>query len=69
MVPLYKGKGDQADMHSYRSIAITPPFSKLFMSVMNRRLTTFAEQQQLHAPIQAGFRRHHTTLEQAMLVQ
>lgn len=30
-------------MNSYRSIAITPPFTKVFMAVMNRRLTDYAE--------------------------
>ena len=50
-------------MNNYRSIAITPPFTKVFMSVMNRRLTMFAEENELHAPTQAGFRRHHTTTE------
>ncbi len=44
VVPLYKGKGDKTDMNNYRSIAITPPFTKVFMSVMNRRLTQYAEE-------------------------
>ncbi len=35
VVPLYKGQGDTTDMNNYRSIAVTPPFTKLFMSVMN----------------------------------
>ena len=69
VVPLYKGKGARADMNSYRSIAITPPFTKLFMSVMNQRLTRVAEQDGLHAPTQAGFRAHHTTTEQALILQ
>ena len=43
VVPLYKGRGDPGDMNSYRSIAITPPFTKVFMAVMNRRLTDHAE--------------------------
>lgn len=68
VVPLYKGKGDPADMNNFRSIAITPPFTKVFMSVINRRLTTFAEDHQLHAPVQAGFRAHHTTTEQALII-
>ena len=65
---MYKGKGDRDDMNNYRSIAITPPFTKVFMSVMNRRLTQFAEEHKLHAPTQAGFRRHYTTSEQALIV-
>ena len=63
VVPLYKGKGDVADMNNYRSIAITPPFTKVFMAVMNHRLTEHAEKKGLHAPTQAGFRKHHTTTE------
>lgn len=35
VVPLYKGKGDQLDFNNYRSIAVTPPFTKLLMSVIN----------------------------------
>ena len=68
VVPLYKGSGDENDMNNYRSIAITPPFTKLFMSVMNRRLTEYAEAKDLHAPTQAGFRAKHATTEQALIV-
>jgi hypothetical protein len=39
VVPLYKGDGPTSDPANYRSIAITPPFAKMFMAVMNRRLT------------------------------
>ena len=63
VTPIYKGAGDPADMNNYRSIAVTPPFTKLFMSIMNQRLTMIAEEEEMHAPQQAGFRRHHTTLE------
>lgn len=37
--PLYKGKGEKNDFNNYRSIAVTPPFTKLLMAVMNTRLT------------------------------
>lgn len=67
-MPLYKGKGDVSDLNNYRSIAITPPFTKAFMAVMTKRLDTLAEAEGMHAPTQAGFRKHHTTTEQAMLV-
>lgn len=55
-------------MDNYRSIAVTPPFTKIFMSIMNQRLTTVAKDNNLHAPTQAGFRRHHTTIEQALIL-
>ena len=61
--PLFKGKGDATLPENYRSIAVAPPLSKLFMSVINRRLTTTADELHLHAPTQAGFRAHHSTIE------
>ena len=42
VTPLYKGKGDATSPENYRSIAVAPPLSKLFMAVMNRRLTEVA---------------------------
>jgi hypothetical protein len=68
VVPLYKGQGDKQDPNNYRSIAVVPPFAKLFMSCMNQRLTRLAEKEKLHAPTQAGFRKKHTTTEQALIV-
>ena len=69
MVPLYKGTGPATDPDNYRSIAITPPFAKLFMAVVNKRLTAEANARELHAPTQAGFRAHHSTIEQALILQ
>jgi hypothetical protein len=68
VIPLYKGKGDASKPDNYRSIAITPPLAKVFMSVMNNRLTEAATAMDLHAPTQAGFRRHHSTTEQAFIL-
>jgi hypothetical protein len=36
---------------------------------MNTRLTAEANTRNLHAPTQAGFRRHHSTVEQAFILQ
>lgn len=44
VVPLYKNKGNKADPSNYRSLAITPPFAKLFMAVINQRLTKHAKE-------------------------
>jgi Reverse transcriptase (RNA-dependent DNA polymerase) len=66
---LYKGKGNAADPENYRSIAIPPPFAKVLMATINARLTTTADILNLHAPTQAGFRAHHTTMEQALILQ
>ena len=50
VIPLYKGKGDATLPKNYRSIAVTPPLAKLFMAVMNRRITDHAQVENLHAP-------------------
>ena len=50
VVPLYKGKGPRNEPENYRSIAITPPFTNLFMAVVNKRLTIKATELKLHAP-------------------
>jgi hypothetical protein len=50
IVPIYKNKGSTTDPGNYRSLAITPPFAKLFMAVMNSRLTNKARELNLHAP-------------------
>jgi hypothetical protein len=68
VIPLYKGKGDAKHPENYRSIAIPPPFAKVFMATINARLTTTATTLDLHAPTQAGFRAHHTTIEQALIL-
>jgi hypothetical protein len=67
-VPLYKGEGDMNDCNNYRSIAVAPPFAKLLMSIINKRLTDTADELQLQAPTQAGFRKKYTTVEQALIV-
>jgi hypothetical protein len=63
VVPLYKNKGRPDDPNNYRSIAIIPPFAKLFMAVLNNRLTDTAKALDIHAPTQAGFRAHYSTVE------
>jgi hypothetical protein len=50
VTPLYKGKGDVTRPENYRSIAVAPPLAKLFMAVMNRRLTDHGKAKNLHAP-------------------
>ena len=35
VVPLFKGDGATDDCDNYRSIAVSPPFTKLLMSILN----------------------------------
>jgi hypothetical protein len=50
IVPIFKHKGSTSDPKNYRSIAINPPFAKIFMTIINRRLTRIAREANLHAP-------------------
>ena len=50
VIPLYKGEGAITDCNNYRSIAVSPPFAKLLMSIVNQRLTNIADENQLLAP-------------------
>jgi hypothetical protein len=68
IVPIFKQKGNITDLSNYRSIAINPPFAKIFMTVINNRLTRIAKEAELHAPTQAGFREFHGTMEQALII-
>ena len=47
---MYKGRGSTTDPANYRSIAITPPFAKMYMAVINKRLTAKATELNIHAP-------------------
>ena len=62
IVPLYKNKGRTDDPSNYQSIAIIPPFAKLYMAVLNNRLTKIGQELDIYAPNQAGFCAHYNTI-------
>ena len=65
---LFKGKGTRDNPSNYRSICIQDPFAKLFSSILAKRLSTFAEQNNLLPLYQFGFRsKRSTTAAAAML--
>ena len=62
---VYKGKRrDPLNMNSYRPITVVPVLAKLFATVMEQRMTRWAESLNLRAPPQAGFRRGHSSAGQ-----
>ena len=55
---VYKGKKkDPLDVNSYRPITVVPVLAKLFATVMDQRMTQWAEGCNLRARPQAGFRK------------
>ena len=63
IIPLYKNKGDRKDADNYRGITILSCFSKLFTSIINQRLTKFADEFDIIGPEQAGFREGFSTID------
>ena len=54
--PVYKNKGDSKDPSTYRPISLLSCISKVFTSILNNRLNSFADEVNLISPSQAGFR-------------
>ena len=59
LVALYKQKGSELDCNNYRGLAVMQPLNKLIMALLNVRLAKFAEENELRAPVQAGFRSNY----------
>ena len=59
--PIYKNKGDPSDPNNYRPITLLSCLGKLFTAVLNERLNTFLEDNDLLNENQAAFRKHYST--------
>jgi hypothetical protein len=62
IVPLFK-KGDVNSPENYRGISLLNVVSKVFTSILNRRLYTWAESEHKICEEQAGFRRQYSTID------
>ena len=67
--PIYKNKGDPKQPENYRPITLVSCFGKLFTSVINSRLTKYAESHDLITSSQAGFRKHYSTIDNLFIVK
>ena len=61
--------GDPGDAANYRGIAVGSLLAKLYASIVNTRLTEWAEVHGLRARGQAGFRRDHRTTDQVFVLR
>ena len=62
IVPVPK-KGNPNDVNNFRGIALTSVFSKLFSSIINKRLTNWAEENEILSDSQYGFRKDRSTVD------
>ena len=61
--PLYKQKGCADDPNNYRGISLLSCFGKMFTSLINLRLSTIFDQENVIGNEQAGFRSGHSVTD------
>ena len=69
IVPIFKQKGSKTDCNSYRGITLLSCLGKLFTSVLNERLYTFCEKNDILNEIQAGFRKGYSTMDHIFVLK
>lgn len=61
--PLYKNKGDRAEVSSYRSIMVSDVLQRVFFSMVNQRAQSWSDEHNRRTPSQRGFRSKSSTNE------
>ena len=69
ILPIYKNKGDKTFPENYRPITLLSCLGKLFTSIINNRLTAFAERYEKISHSQAGFRKGFSTIDNLFVIQ
>ena len=65
---LHKG-GDKQELSNYRTIIIGPIMAKLFGSILEKQMSTWAENNAKRAKGQAGFRAKHSTIDHLVILR
>lgn len=60
--PIHK-KGDKSDPNNYRGITLLNSMPKIFSSIINNRLTTWCNEENLLKEEQCGFRKGYSTID------
>ena len=66
--PIYKNKGNADDPNNYRPITILSCMGKLFTAILNKRLETFIDANDLLNENQCGFRRGYSTCDNIFVI-
>ena len=62
IVPIHK-KGDHGNVDNYRGVSLLSIISKCFTSILNTRLSSWLETNELISDCQAGFCKSHSTID------
>ena len=68
LVPVPK-KGDLSDVNNYRGITLTSIFSKIYSHILDERLRTWAENNNIIDDCQFGFRKNKSTVDCIYILQ
>ena len=64
ILPLYK-KGDRNDPGNYRGISLCDISSKVYSSIINKRIQSWVDEHNITGEIQAGFKSGYSTIDHA----
>ena len=62
ILPLFK-KGDVNNTHNYRGISLSDVISKMYSSIINKRLTEWVRVCNITGEMQAGFKKDYSTID------
>ena len=62
IIPIHK-HGPKDNPENYRGITLLPIFSKIYISVINKRITNWADENDKINEAQAGFRAGYSTID------
>ena len=66
ITPIHKPNADKSLPSSYRPISITSAYSKVLEKMVAQRLSWYIESTNIINPVQAGFRKFHSTMDHAI---
>lgn len=66
--PIYKKNGEVTDPSNYRPITLLSCFGKLFTAIINNRLTSYAEENNIISDCQTGFRKGFSTADNVFVL-
>ena len=69
IIPIYKNKGDKLSPENYRGISILSCFGKFVTGLVNYRLTSYVESNNILLQNQTGFRKGYSTMDHVFVLK
>jgi hypothetical protein len=68
ITPIFKG-GDASDPSNYRGITVSSCLGKVFTNILNQRMSSFLEKNEIISPSQIGFQKGHRTTDHIFVLR